>query len=46
VGRNRKPLLRAATLGLVVELSAQLATHGFRPHRRRTPGHIHTERYW
>jgi ferredoxin--NADP+ reductase len=31
---------------MIVELSAQLAPHGFRPHRRRTPGHIHTERYW
>jgi ferredoxin--NADP+ reductase len=31
---------------MIVQLSEQLAQHGFRPHRRKTPGHIHTERYW
>ncbi len=31
---------------MITQLSEQLAHQGFRPHRRRTPGHIHTERYW
>ncbi len=31
---------------MIVQLSAHLAECGFRPHRRKTPGHIHTERYW
>lgn len=31
---------------MIVQLSAQLGEQGFRPHRRKTPGHIHTERYW
>jgi ferredoxin--NADP+ reductase len=31
---------------MITQLSAQLAQLGFRPHRRKTPGHIHTERYW
>ncbi|HTF87181.1 MAG TPA: ferredoxin--NADP reductase [Planctomycetota bacterium] len=31
---------------MITQLSTQLAEQGLRPHRRRTPGHIHTERYW
>lgn len=31
---------------MIVQLSEQLAGSGFRPHRRKTPGQIHTERYW
>lgn len=31
---------------MIVQLSAQLGEQGFRPHRRKAPGHIHTERYW
>jgi ferredoxin--NADP+ reductase len=31
---------------MITQLTAQLGERGFRPHRRRNPGHIHTERYW
>ncbi len=31
---------------MIVQLSAQLGEKGFHPHRRKAPGHIHTERYW
>lgn len=31
---------------MIAELSEELGKRGMRPHRRRTPGHIHTERYW
>lgn len=31
---------------MIVELSEELGQRGLRPHRRKTPGHIHTERYW
>lgn len=31
---------------MIAELSADLGQRGFRPHRRKAPGQIHTERYW
>jgi ferredoxin--NADP+ reductase len=31
---------------MITELSEELGRRGLRPHRRKTPGHIHTERYW
>jgi ferredoxin/flavodoxin---NADP+ reductase len=31
---------------MIIDLGGQLAESGFRPHRRRAPGQVHSERYW
>jgi ferredoxin--NADP+ reductase len=31
---------------MIADVTARLAEHGFKPHHRRTPGEIHSERYW